>query len=48
MKIKEIEARWRFGMHFCQAGMFILSLFRQQLKKESYVWYYVLLILSWP
>jgi hypothetical protein len=19
MKIKEIEARWRFGMHFCQA-----------------------------
>jgi hypothetical protein len=21
MKIKEIEARWRFGMHFCQACM---------------------------
>jgi hypothetical protein len=19
MKIKEVEARWRFGMHFCQA-----------------------------
>jgi hypothetical protein len=46
---RKIQSRWPFATKFKMATrkqrMFILSLFRQHLKKASYVWYHVLFIL---